>query len=154
MTRLTAAQRRTLDALLDVLIPPRDDRPGAGELGLASAILEAAAGAPGLEDTLRAGLGALERAAGERGSEAFAALPVDERTPIVRSVAEAAPALVPSLLFHVYASYYQHPKVLTALGLEARAPHPQGYPLEEGDLSLVEPVRARGPIYRVPGEPG
>ena len=31
-----------------------------------------------------------------------------------------------------------------ALGLEARAPHPQGYELEAGDLSGLERVKARG----------
>jgi hypothetical protein len=32
--------------------------------------------------------------------------------------------------------------------MEARPPYPKGYQVVQGDLSLLEPVRARGKIYR------
>jgi hypothetical protein len=38
--------------------------------------------------------------------------------------------------------------VLTALGLEARPPHPAGYAIEPNDLSLLDPVRRRAELYR------
>jgi hypothetical protein len=44
--------------------------------------------------------------------------------------------------------YYQHDDVLEAIGLGARPPFPKGYLLEEGDLTLLEPVYLRGKIYR------
>jgi hypothetical protein len=40
------------------------------------------------------------------------------------------------------------PRVLEALGVEPRPPHPAGYATVEGDPSLLEPVRQRGRTYR------
>jgi hypothetical protein len=49
----------------------------------------------------------------------------------------------------VYSAYYQHPRVLSGLGLEPRPPHPKGYALEQPDLdALLAPVRARAKLYR------
>jgi hypothetical protein len=42
--------------------------------------------------------------------------------------------------------YYRDDRVLRSLGLELRPPFPQGYALEQGDWSLLDPVRARPPI--------
>lgn len=44
--------------------------------------------------------------------------------------------------------YYRDDRVLRVIGMEPRAPFPKGYDLEEGDWSLLDPVRARGRIYR------
>jgi hypothetical protein len=48
----------------------------------------------------------------------------------------------------VYSGYYQHPRVVEALGLEARAPHPKGFSMEPDDWTILDPVRARGKMYR------
>ena len=39
--------------------------------------------------------------------------------------------------------YYRDDRVLRSLGLELRAPFPKGYMLEQGDWSLLDPVKAR-----------
>lgn len=44
--------------------------------------------------------------------------------------------------------YYRDPRVLAAIGVEARPPFPRGYKVEQGDFSLLDPVRARGPVWR------
>jgi hypothetical protein len=44
--------------------------------------------------------------------------------------------------------YYRDDRVLASIGLEPRAPYPKGYDVTAGDLTLLDPVRARGPIYR------
>jgi hypothetical protein len=44
--------------------------------------------------------------------------------------------------------YYRDDRVLRSLGLELRAPFPQGYTLEQGDWSLLDPVKARPPTLR------
>jgi len=41
-----------------------------------------------------------------------------------------------------------HPRVLEALGHEARPPFPTGYVLEPFDAALLDPVRARPKRYR------
>lgn len=45
-------------------------------------------------------------------------------------------------------SYYQRPEVLLGLGLDNKAPFPQGNLLKQSDLSMLEPVYSRGSIYR------
>ncbi len=45
-------------------------------------------------------------------------------------------------------AYYRDDRVLLALGLEARAPFPKGYTLEQGDWSLLDAVRHRPPLWR------
>ncbi len=44
--------------------------------------------------------------------------------------------------------YYRDDRVLRSLGLEARAPFPQGHTLEQGDWSLLDAVRARPKLWR------
>jgi DNA-binding phage protein len=44
--------------------------------------------------------------------------------------------------------YYRDDRVLRSLGLELRPPFPQGYALEQGDWSLLDPVKARPSMWR------
>lgn len=48
----------------------------------------------------------------------------------------------------VLRTYYRDDRVLHAIGMEARPPFPKGFEVEQGDWSLLEPVRARGAVYR------
>ena len=44
--------------------------------------------------------------------------------------------------------YYRDDRVVRALGREARPPFPKGNVLEQGDWSLLDPVRARPKMWR------
>ena len=44
--------------------------------------------------------------------------------------------------------YYRDDRVLLSLGLEPRAPFPKGHVVEQGDWSLLDPVRARPKMWR------
>ena len=44
--------------------------------------------------------------------------------------------------------YYRDDRVVRSLGLEPRAPFPKGHTLEQGDWSLLDPVRARPKMWR------
>jgi hypothetical protein len=44
--------------------------------------------------------------------------------------------------------YYRDDRVMQSLGMEARPPFPKGFEVEQGDWSLLDPVRARAPFYR------
>lgn len=49
-------------------------------------------------------------------------------------------------------SYYQDARVLKSLDMEPRPPYPQGHVLEQGDWSLLDPVKNKEKLYReVPG---
>ena len=45
-------------------------------------------------------------------------------------------------------SYYEDPRVLIALNKEDRPPFPKGSALEQGDWSLLDPVKNRNPFFR------
>ena len=44
--------------------------------------------------------------------------------------------------------YYRDDRVLRSLNLELRPPFPRGYELEQGDWSLLDPVKARPAMWR------
>lgn len=147
---LSLEQKRSLAALLDEIVPPSAARrlPGAGELGLADAIEANLRQRPALRSGVLAGLAALDELAESRGAGGFAALPASLRRALLDELEPRAPGFLPALVFQTYAAYYQVPRVLEALGMEARPPHPRGYELEPGDLGLLDPVRRRPKLYR------
>ena len=61
--------------------------------------------------------------------------------------AKGGPA-VATLTRVVLQCYYRDDRVVRALGLEPRPPYPKGHVLEDGDWSLLDPVRARPPMWR------
>jgi hypothetical protein len=140
-----------LSCVLDEIIPPSADGrlPGAGELGLVSVIREELRKSPDLRLAVSQGLAALDELSRARGG-AFPSLDARDRLEVMNELVTAQPAFLPGLIFHTYCAYYQAPRVVEGLGLEARPPHPQGYTLESGDLGLLDPVRQRGPMYREP----
>ena len=44
--------------------------------------------------------------------------------------------------------YYRDDRVMRSLEMEPRSPFPQGFEVEQGDWSLLDPVKRRGRIYR------
>jgi hypothetical protein len=57
-------------------------------------------------------------------------------------------AAVVTLTRVVLQCYYRDDRVVRSLGLEPRPPYPKGHVLEDGDWSLLDPVRARAPMWR------
>jgi len=145
-----ATSVRTLECVLDTMIPQSADGsfPAAGALGLAAAVSERFGDAAPL---VAQGLSALNELAAEHGASDFAALAADDRAQLLEQFAVQQPTFLPLLSFHTYAVYYQHPRVREALGLGPRPPFPEGYELEQGDLSLLDGVRARPRFYRETG---
>jgi len=56
--------------------------------------------------------------------------------------------LVAMLELVVTRCYYRDDRVMRSLGMEPRPPFPKGFDVAQGDWSLLEPVRARGRIWR------
>jgi hypothetical protein len=44
--------------------------------------------------------------------------------------------------------YYRDDRVMRSLGMDVRAPFPKGFEVEQGDWSLLDPVRSRPAFYR------
>lgn len=142
--RFSAEEASTLASLLDEIIPPRaDGLPGAGQLGLASYVEQALQKAPELRPMIVQGLADLDAAAHRRHAQRFLALSQQQKVALLNEQGFLFP-----LLFHIYVGYYQNARVLTALGLDPRPPHPKGYEMRPNDLTLLDAVRGRRKLYR------
>jgi len=146
----SADELRTLAAALDEIIPPSADGklPGAGFLAGGTRFASVIRLMPGLDLALVGGLTALNEHARQRGGEGFAALAGVDRLAVLNEVAAVDGGLVPSLMFVAYSTYYVEDRVIEAIGMEARPPHPKGFVMAASDPALLEPVRARGKLYR------
>jgi hypothetical protein len=144
---LTSGQRASLEIVLDMIVPPSADgrMPGAAEVGVPAYLL---AEAPDALPQLCQELEELERCAREQFARGFAELGGLERKSLIEAMRAREPSFMSRLAMETLACYYQHDRVLGGLGMEARPPYPKGYQVVQGDLSLLEPVRARGKIYR------
>jgi hypothetical protein len=78
----------------------------------------------------------------------LAALDPAARAGTAARLRAAGSAAVGVLARIVLLCYYRDDRVLVSLGLEARPPFPKGHVIEQGDWSLLDPVRARPPIWR------
>lgn len=96
-------------------------------------------------------LGMLESLAGE-GSFVDASL--EDQVALAERFRSAYPEAAALIVSLICQCYYRDPRVLESLGTPARPPFPEGYDIDQGDWSLLEPVRARGLIYRPVDHPG
>ena len=142
---LSEDEQRVLASVLDELVPPSDDgkMPGACQLGLVGYIDAALQKTPELRAMIVQGLADLDASARGRGAPSFAALSRDDKLRLLNEWGFVLP-----LTLHTYTGYYQHPRVIAALGLEPRPPHPEGYKMEPNDPTLLDAVRRRPKLYR------
>ena len=144
---LSASQRETLRVLLGMIVPPSADgrMPGAAQMAaLARHVAEAATSLPALGEHLDA----LDREAMTRYGAAFPAVDEAGRLTLLEELRGRDPMTLDQLALETLTCYYQQDRVLEGLGMEARPPFPKGYQVEQGDLALLDPVIARGRIYR------
>lgn len=144
---LSPQAREALSCMLDEIIPPSSDGrlPGAGELDVGRYVEEKAGP---LRPLMAQKLAVLDEHAGRRGAQSFASLSRRDRLALLEETAASEPLFFQSVVFLTYAGYYQSARVIGALGLPVRPPHPEGYALDAGDFSLLDAVRARPKLYR------
>lgn len=144
---LNDIQQRALAALLDCLVPADEayEVPGAGDAEILVDILATAAPHGPAVTAIPI---ALEAMAQEAGGAAFAELAPDKQAETAQAFMAAHPDLAMLLTSLIAQCYYRDARVMRSLGMEARAPHPAGFEVEQGDWSLLDPVKTRMPFYR------
>ena len=140
---LAAEQVRDLRALAGMMIPASAayDVPGADDERIFRDILR------NLErdrDDISRALAQLASLAG--GS--FSDLEQGRRGEMANTFRETGGAPLAALVRVVLLCYYRDDRVMQSLGMEPRSPFPKGHVVEQGDWSLLDPVRARAPMYR------
>ncbi len=142
-TILTQAQRHDLRTVARLMIPPNAEYnvPGADDVEIQNEILSTLGrdAVPVLE-----ALDHLARLAGAPLDSLDAA----KRDAVVQEFRATGGAAAAALSRVILQCYYRDDRVLRSLNLELRPPFPKGYVLENGDWSLLEPVKARAPSWR------
>jgi len=140
---LTPAQRDDLRAIAGAIIPAsmEFDVPGADDPAIQADIVATLGRDRGL---VREALDGLARLAGSP----LAGLDPARREAVALELRAKGGAAVATLTRVLLQCYYRDDRVVRSLGLEPRPPYPKGHVLEDGDWSLLDPVRARPPMWR------
>ena len=141
------SQRQLLDAVLDRIIPPQENRPGAGSLGVGDFVESVVVGEPGLTRMFVQGMASIEIAAAERAPDGFTALPDEARDEVLRSVEQSNGDFFGQLVLQVYNGYYTDLTVFEAIGYILPLPPVPGAKLELLDETLLEAQRQRPPFW-------
>ena len=140
---LSADQRRSLRCLAEMMIPASAEYrvPGAGDDTIFADILcSFGRDAHHMMAVLRM----LEQLA----DGVFADLPPERRNALVARLRETGGQALMYLTRIILQCYYRDDRVMRSLGMEVRPPFPKGFEVEQGDWSLLTPVRARPKLYR------
>jgi hypothetical protein len=146
-TSLTANETRSLRCVAAMMIPPSQAHqvPGADDDAIFTDITnsigqDAALVKQALQhlDTLAAGI--------------FADCQPAQRQAAAAAFQNAGGPPLLALTRVITQCYYRDDRVMRSLGMELRPPFPKGFEVEQGDWSLLDPVRARPPFYRHPPE--
>jgi hypothetical protein len=141
--KLTPAEERDLRQLAGFMIPANAeyDVPGADDHLIFADIVRSLGRD---RDHVRAALAMLREIAGgdfagldDAKAEAAATTLLRREGPTITALGRA-----------VLQCYYRDDRVFRALGIELRAPYPQGRVLEQGDWSLLDAVRGRSRMWR------
>ena len=140
---LTSAQRDDLRTIAAMIIPASAelDVPGADDPAIQGDILSTLG-----RDTspVREALDLLAHLAGQPLAE----LDSTRREAVATELRAMGGEVMATLTRVVLQCYYRDDRVVRSLGLEPRPPYPKGHVLEDGDWSLLDPVRARPPMWR------
>jgi hypothetical protein len=146
---LTPAEQRNLRRLAGFMVPASAeyDVPGADDDAIFADIVRSLGRD---RDHVHTALVMLREIAGgdfaeleDATAEATAVTLLDRGGPVIIALGRA-----------VLQCYYRDDRVFRALGLEPRAPYPQGRALEQGDWSLLDAVRGRPRMWRDIGGTG
>ncbi|MFH0303296.1 hypothetical protein AAFX91_40440 [Bradyrhizobium sp. 31Argb] len=140
---LSTAQRDDLRTIAAMIVPESAEYkvPGADDRAIQADILATLG-----RDTepVRAALDHLARLAGKPLAE----LDTAQREKVAKEFRATGGVPAATLVRVVLQCYYRDDRVLRSLGHELRAPFPKGHTLEQGDWSLLDPVKARGGSLR------
>ncbi len=145
---LTGADRMTLKAVMDRMIPAVEDMPGAGSLGLAATVERMAGRFPGFGSALLRTLDALSLDPAARVAGGFLALEGRARDEAIRMIESTLPEPFGVFLEMVYAAYYADERVHERIGWAPDQPRHGGFQPEPFDESTLEQVRCRAPFWR------
>lgn len=138
---LTETERTALAAVMDRLVPPIDDLPGAGTMGLLGDVEAMADRHAPYREALLALSGAL-------GTAALSALDGAGQDAAIGRFESAEPAIFEAVRAMVYLAYYGNERVHRRIGWRGGPLQPRGFTLPPFDEASLEMARKRQPLWR------
>ena len=138
MNDLTPAERRDLRCIAGMMIPAsiEFDVPGADDAVIFADVVA----------TMGRDMAQVREALGQLTG--LAEMDAVRRDAAVLAFRERGGAAAATLSRVILQCYYRDDRVVHSLGLEPRPPFPKGHTLEQGDWSLLDPVRKRPKMWR------
>jgi len=135
--------RNTLRKIAALLIPKSEEFevPGADDDAVFTHFIKLASGQ---SNSINKYLEDLNQICRNDHGDSFLKLQNDEQISLLNN----SESLLELLLSYVSLAYYQDPRILSTLSLKSSPPFPGGYNVEQGDWSLLDPVKKRDPFYR------
>ena len=143
MENLTADETRSLRCVAGMMIPASSAFavPGADDDTIFTDIISS------IGQDIAAVRQALQRLDALAGGM-FADRDLAGRQAAAAAFQDAGGLAVTALTRVIVQCYYRDDRVMKSLGMEVRSPFPKGFEVEQGDWSLLDPVRARPAFYR------
>ena len=140
---LSADQRRSLRRLAEKMIPASAEYgiPSAGDDAIFSDILRSLG--RDAEHVV-----AVLRTLDTQSGSPFADLDPQRQDAVTARLRATGGEALTYLTRIILQCYYRDDRVMRSLGMEPRPPFPKGFEVEQGDWSLLDPVRARPKLYR------
>jgi hypothetical protein len=144
------AERRTLGAAADVIIPADGRMPAASAAGVVRYIERVARADQRLAGLLLEGLGAIEAQAATAPGLRFDLAGADEQVAIIERIekTDVPTGFFPAFRDLVYEAYYTQSRIQKLLGYNFRSGRRRTAPLEPFDEERLARVRQMVPIYR------
>jgi hypothetical protein len=137
---LSETERALMRAVMDRLVPPVDDLPGAGTMGL---LAEVEAMAQRHAPYGRALLRFVEALAAGFPADAGPA-----QDSAIEAFERAQPSVFQAVLELVYLAYYADARVHARIGWRTGPVQPRGFSLPPFDDAILETARQRAPFWR------
>ena len=145
------SQHALMSEVLDRLVPPNGELPGAEALGVADFVDRTVSESAQLRELFLAGLASVEAASQVMFSSGFSVLLSEKKIEVLRRVEVEQPRFFEALVRQTYLGYYTSPRIKRLLGMDPRPPQPAGYPVGPFEADLLEKVRKRGKVWRDAG---
>lgn len=144
---LTDGERAILKIIVSAIIPASEEfnLPGADDTEIFNRILSRG---QKHEDLLRQGTKTIDEQSLERFESPLIESSSADQSVLIGELKSSNSPFVQVLVSITLQGYYQDPRVLESVEMEARPPFPQGYEVEQGDWTLLDPVRNREKFYR------
>lgn len=142
--KLDAQLRSTLSALMDTMIPANEgfNAPSAGTDDIVNDVEQS------MQGNALALLSEMLTRLNDQSAARFEDLDATARWQAFSELQRTDAHALRTLGSVVLQCYYRNDQVLESLGMESRSPFPLGNEVEQGDWSLLDPVKARGSFYR------